>query len=56
MKSGNLYVTHKELTLRKELQKKYKVQEHTLTGHTPEQLYPPRLNKIEKIPSRRINP
>jgi len=55
MKSNNLYVTHKEITLRKELQKKYKVQESMLTGHTPVRLYPPRLNKIEKIPSRRIN-
>ena len=45
MKSGNLYVTHKELTFRKELQKKYKIQEHLLTGHTSERLYPPPLKK-----------
>ncbi len=56
MKSNNLYVTHKEITLRKELKKKYNVQEYMLTGHTPIRLYPPPLNKREKIPSRRINP
>lgn len=54
MKSNNLYVTHKEITLRKELQKKYNVQESMLTGHIPVRLYPPRLNKIE-ISSKKTN-
>ena len=48
MKSNNLYVTHKEITLRKELKKKYNVQEYMLTGHTPVRLYPP-------IPTKRKN-
>lgn len=56
MKSKNLYVTYKEITVRKELQKKYKVQEYMLTGHTPLRLYPPRLNKIEYPPKRLPTP
>jgi hypothetical protein len=52
MKFSNLYVTQKEITLRKELRKKYKVQEHMLTGHAPERLYPPRLNRMEIAPKK----
>ena len=55
MKSRKLYDTYKEITLRKELQKKYKVQEYMLTGHTPVRLYPPRLNKIEMSPKKTNN-
>ncbi|GAI27194.1 unnamed protein product [marine sediment metagenome] len=54
MKSRKLYNTYKEINLRKELKKKYKVQESMLTGHTPVRLYPPRLNKIE-ISSKKTN-
>ena len=56
MKSSKLYTTYEEIKLREELKKKYNVQEHKLTGHTPSRLYPPPLNKREKIPTRRINP
>ena len=48
MKSSKLYNTYKEIILRKELKKKYNVQEYMLTGHAPSRLYPNRLDKRER--------
>ena len=53
MKTSNLYTTHREIVLRKELKKKYDVEEHKLTGQTSSRLYPARLDKREKISLKR---
>ena len=53
MKSSKLYTTYEEIKLREELKKKYNVQEHKLTGHTPSRLYPSSLYRRERLSSKR---
>ncbi len=53
MKSSKLYTTYEEIKLREELKKKYNVQEHKLTGHTPSRLYPTPLHKREIVSSKK---
>lgn len=45
MKSRKLYTTLEEIELYKELNKKYSVEAHMLTGHTPQKLYSSKLDK-----------
>jgi len=53
MKSRKLYTTLEEIELYRELNKKYSVEAHMLTGHTPRRLYPDKSNKLPSILSKK---